>query len=211
MCGMVKQVPKLRVSRDERQAQTRQGLLDSAQQLFVMHGYGGTSIRDIADRAGYSQGAFYSNFVSKESLLLQLLQGHMQAEAGQLSGLLATDEQTPEQIFTALERWADVLNQDVDWCMLSIELQLHAWRSPSFAAEYQLVWEVHRGQIAAVIETLFRRCKRIPPALPEELAAGFMALAHGLGLQRSSSTGKTPARIMITFLRGLVAGAELAS
>jgi hypothetical protein len=73
------------------------------------------------------------------------------------------------------------------------------------------IWNAHRAQIAAVIEKLFRRCERMPPTAPDELAAGFMALAHGPRLQRPSGTGKAPARIMITFLRGLIAGAERAS
>ncbi|MBU5895019.1 helix-turn-helix transcriptional regulator, partial [Vibrio cholerae O1] len=65
---------KKRLTREESQQQTREQLLETARQLFVAGGYGGTSIRDIASQAGYSQGAFYSNFASKEALLLQLLQ-----------------------------------------------------------------------------------------------------------------------------------------
>ena len=64
--------PRKRLSREESQAQTRMRLIETARQLFVEHGYGGTSIRDIADGAGYSQGAFYSNFASKEDVLLEL-------------------------------------------------------------------------------------------------------------------------------------------
>ena len=97
---------KKRLTREESQQQTREQLLETARQLFVAGGYGGTSIRDIASQAGYSQGAFYSNFASKEALLLQLLQRHMEAEATQLTALAQSDIDTPERVLTALEAWA---------------------------------------------------------------------------------------------------------
>lgn len=97
--------------------------------MFIANGYGAASIRDIASQAGYSQGAFYSNFATKEALLLALLQRHMQAEAGQLASLTQSDARTPKQVLAALETRAATLNLDVDWGMLSVELQLHARRS----------------------------------------------------------------------------------
>ena len=51
------------------------------------------------------------------------------AEAGQLASLTQSDARTPKQVLAALETWAATLNLDVDWGMLSVELQLHARRS----------------------------------------------------------------------------------
>jgi AcrR family transcriptional regulator len=199
--------PRKRLSREESQALTRTRLIDTAQQLFVANGYGGTSIRDIAERAGYSQGAFYSNFASKEEVLLELLRGHMEAEGAQLSSVMDSDGRTPEQIFAELESWAATLNQDASWSMLSIELQLHARRSPAFAASYQTVWDAHRARLGGVIGKLFTTLGRTPPADREELAAAFMALAHGLALQSMGSRPDPAGRMILVFLRGLVASA----
>ena len=196
--------PRKRLSREESQAQTRTRLIDTAQQLFVANGYGGTSIRDIAERAGYSQGAFYSNFASKEEVLLELLRGHMEAEGAQLSGLM-DGGRTPEQLFAELESWAATLNHDASWSMLSIELQLHAKRSPTFAAKYQTVWDAHRARLGRVIGQLFAMLGRTPPAEPEELAAAFMALAHGLALQSMGARPDPSGRMIMLFLRGLIA------
>ena len=199
--------PKKRLSRGESQAQTRTRLIETARQLFVERGYGGTSIRDIADRAGYSQGAFYSNFASKEDVLLELLKGHMEAEGAQLSQVMESGGRTPEQIFAELESWAATLNADASWSMLSIELQLHANRSPTFAAKYQTVWEAHRARLGGVVGKLFATLGRTPPAEPEELAAAFMALTHGLALQGMGNRPDPSGRLILVFLRGLVAGA----
>lgn len=199
--------PRKRLSREESQAQTRMRLIETARQLFVEHGYGGTSIRDIADGAGYSQGAFYSNFASKEDVLLELLKGHMEAEGAQLSQVMESGGRTPEQIFAELESWAVTLNADASWSMLSIELQLHANRSPTFAAKYQTVWEAHRARLGGVVGKLFATLGRTPPAEPEELAAAFMALTHGLALQGMGNRPDPSGRLILVFLRGLVAGA----
>ena len=204
---MSEPTPRKRLSREESQAQTRARLIDTAQQLFVANGYGGTSIRDIADGAGYSQGAFYSNFASKEDVLLELLKGHMEAEGAQLSAVMESDGRTPEQLFAELESWAATLNRDASWSMLSIELQLHANRSPTFAAKYQTVWDAHRARLGGVVGKLFATLGRTPPAEPEELAAGFMALTHGLALQGRGNRPDPSGRLILVFLRGLVASA----
>ncbi|CAN7537497.1 TetR/AcrR family transcriptional regulator [Variovorax paradoxus] len=199
---------RTRLTREESRAQTRERLVETAQQLFVSNGYGGASIRDIADKAGYSQGAFYSNFSSKEDVLLELLRRHMEAEATQLFSVMGNEQQEPGQMLAELEAWASTLNHDADWCMLSIELQLHANRSRSFAAEYQKVWNKHRSELGGVIGQLFGKLGRTPPAAPDELAAAFMALSHGLALQRISTRPDPSGRLIMVFLRGLIAGAE---
>ncbi len=62
-----------RLSREESRRQTRARLLESAQDIFALDRFGGASVDQIAEHAGYSKGAIYSNFESKESLFLELL------------------------------------------------------------------------------------------------------------------------------------------
>ncbi|WP_261441872.1 TetR/AcrR family transcriptional regulator [Serratia grimesii] len=195
---------KKRLSREESQQQTRERLIETARQLFTVRGYGGTSIRDIASQAGYSQGAFYSNFASKEDLLLQLLQRHMESEAEQLTHLTQSNTGSAEQVLDALATWSATLNREVDWCMLSIELQLHAQRSPSFAVEYQTIWDAHQERIGTVINSLFQQLGKVLPAEPNELAAAFMAMAHGLALQRTHAQADPSGRLIMLFLRSLL-------
>lgn len=196
-----------RLSREQSQARTRERLLEAGQRLFIERGYGGASIRDIAEAAGYSQGAFYSNFKDKEAVLLELLRGHMEAEAKQLTALCAAAERSGADVLAALDAWAATLNDDANWAVLSVELQLHARRSATFADAYRAVWEAHRAALGRVISRLFDLQGKVPPAAPEELAAGFMALAHGLGLQRATMAAGQSGRMIMLFLRGLLSGA----
>ncbi len=62
-----------RLTRAEAQAQTRRRLLDGAAVVFARRGFHGASLEEVADEAGYSKGAVYSNFVSKEELFLAVL------------------------------------------------------------------------------------------------------------------------------------------
>ncbi|HEY1523391.1 MAG TPA: TetR/AcrR family transcriptional regulator [Solirubrobacteraceae bacterium] len=64
---------KQRLTRAERQAQTRQELLDAAARVFIKRGFTGSSVEEISAEAGYTRGAFYSNFRSKNELFVELL------------------------------------------------------------------------------------------------------------------------------------------
>ena len=202
--------PKSRTNRKDSQLQTRSKLIAAARTLFIKHGYGGTSIRDIVEHAGHSQGAFYSNFESKEDILLHLLEQHMHAEAAELQAILDTNTTTlPDTIIQQLDNWSATLNQDIDWCMLSVELQLHANRSPAFAAHYRAVWLQHHASLSRLTEHLFHTLGKKLPIPATELVSACTALQHGLALQKSITGNKsTSGTMMMLFLRSVIAQAE---
>jgi AcrR family transcriptional regulator len=65
---------KRRLTRDESKARTRSELLRAANRLFLRNGFHATSINDVAEEAGLTRGALYSNFETKDDLFLALLQ-----------------------------------------------------------------------------------------------------------------------------------------
>jgi len=198
-----------RLTRDESKTQTRERLLDAARHMFAQGGYGGASIDTIAAEAGYSKGAFYGNFESKEAIFLELLSRHMAAEAEQLTRLVDPNR-TAGDILDSLDVWLEQMNADADWALLAMELQLHARRSSTFAPMYDALYARHRGNLGELIERLFALSGKRPPAPPVELGAAMMALGHGLVLQRTSyREGGDPAGVLIkTVLRALIAAAE---
>src|SRR5437870_1986373 len=103
---MNQQIKKTRLNREQSQAQTRERLLQAGRKLFVQNGFGGASIREIAEEAGYSQGAFYSNFADKDAILLELLRRHMETEATQLAAVFTTAELSGDEVLAALDAWA---------------------------------------------------------------------------------------------------------
>ena len=62
-----------RLTRDESKEVTRMRLIEAAESLFIRKGFDDTSVEDISETAGYSRGAFYSNFDDKEQVFLAVI------------------------------------------------------------------------------------------------------------------------------------------
>src|SRR5882724_9726886 len=81
--GTLLPMTRKRLSREDSREQTTQRLLDAAQKLIARKGLDAASVENIAAAAGYSRGAFYSNFSSKDDLFIELLRrDHQKATAG---------------------------------------------------------------------------------------------------------------------------------
>ncbi|MBI1196962.1 MAG: TetR family transcriptional regulator [Phenylobacterium sp.] len=198
--------PRKRLTREESQAQTRQRIVDAARAVVARSGFAGASVRDIAEEAGYTQGALYSNFAGKEPIMLELLRQHMREEADQLRAIVEGSDAGAS--LARLGAWAATLNADVDWSMLALELQLLAHRSATFAAEYDAVHEAHAEELGRIVAAFYRSQGREPQLDPRELAAGYMALAHGLALQRRKDSEAPAGKLIMTFVEALLAGAK---
>jgi AcrR family transcriptional regulator len=179
---------KQRLTRQESRLETRSKLLDSAAQLFARDGYEGASVDLIAESAGYSKGAFYSNFEGKEAILLELLDAHKRREIEALAQLLARD--VPASELVSLIRNSESSRvTDFDFGLLSAEFQLQACRDKTFARTYAKLHRAHLDTMAELITKLFAKLDRTPPSTPKDLADIIMALTTGLSLQRTSVQG----------------------
>lgn len=203
---MAKIDPRSRLTREDSQKLTRARLLEAARELFIDRGYGGTSLRDIAAAAGYSQGAFYSNFPSKEALLLELLKEHMSFKMTQIRGLLDTAANAAE-LMTAIDDWASGINDLADWSILAVELRLHANRSGEFAEAYAPMEAAHRADLAKLLALLFERCGKQPPDNCDVLAEGLIALADGMALNREGGRLPPVGPAIVSLLRTLISAA----
>ncbi|HEX3741633.1 MAG TPA: TetR/AcrR family transcriptional regulator [Terriglobales bacterium] len=179
---------KQRLTRQESRVETRTRLLDSAAQLFARGGYEGASVDLIAESAGYSKGAFYSNFESKEAIFLELLDAHKRREIDALAQLLARD--VPASELVSLIRNSESSRvSEFDFGLLSAEFQLQACRDKTFAKTYAKLHRTHVDTMAGLITKLFAKLDRTPPSTPKDLADIIMALTTGLSLQRTSVQG----------------------
>lgn len=110
--------PRRRRSREEQRAETRQRLLDAAAEVFAARGVEGASIDEVSERAGYSRGAFYSNFGGKPELLVSLSEQRLQRFADELVPVLR-DTPDGDRIVRAAQFLAERGSQDV---LLLVEL-----------------------------------------------------------------------------------------
>ncbi len=177
-----------RLTRDESRERTRERLLEAARLAVAQNGYDGTSVADIAEAAGYSKGAVFSNFDSKEALVLELLRRHKERDIEVLGRILDGPEQGRDAA-SALDRYLESLRGDAGWARLDIELQLHATRNPAFAADYDALQSQTRSALAHLIAGLFEIAGKRPPVPLDDIADLFRALVHGLVLQRAHNPG----------------------
>ncbi|WP_321786546.1 helix-turn-helix domain-containing protein [Paraburkholderia sp. J94] len=197
-----------RLSREESRLQTRSHLLAAAKRLIVERGFGATSLRDIAAEAGYTQGAFYSNFASKEALFMELMRARSTTQVGDIAQTLGDPSTSTEDILKALERWAQTLDAEPEWSVLGVEFSLQRRRNPDFATASEALLNAHRDGLAYCIAQLFARVGKVPPESPDVLATAFMGLSHGLALQRPMLSEAPTGRMIMVFLRSLLASAK---
>lgn len=196
-----------RLSREESRLQTRAQLLAAAKRLFVDRGFGATSLRDIAAEAGYTQGAFYSNFASKEALFVELMRERSTTQVAAIARTLSDPSASADDILNALEVWSQTVDAEPEWSVLGVEFKLQGRRNPAFAAASQALLDGHRDGLAYCIEQIFARMKKVPPESPTVLAVSFMGLSQGLSLQQSILSDVPIGHMIMVFLRSLLATA----
>jgi len=119
-----------RMTREESRQQTRERLLDAAAEVFNRLGYHGASLEAVAEAAGYTKGAVYSNFATKGELFAALLDRSTQERFVQQTE--ATDALTLAQLADAAgEMLHQQARQDETWDLLQVEFWLAAMRDPA--------------------------------------------------------------------------------
>ncbi len=200
----MRRVTPARLTRAEQQAQTRERLLAAAERVFARHGYGGASIDLIAAEAGYSKGAIYSNFESKEAVFLELARVYMGRAMTELEQIVRSE---PSRLQDALSTWLQAMHVDGDCILLVTELQLQARRSPAFAEQYFALQQKQTRAMATVLERLFKGLSSPMPMEAIDLADAMIALMHGITLQRPDpKPGKTSdaGRVIDKILKSLM-------
>jgi AcrR family transcriptional regulator len=170
---------RVRLTRALSQMQTRERLLVAARQVFARLGYGGASVDMIAAEAGYSKGAVYSNFASKDAIFFELLDRAADEEIAVFSRIMAMDAPDARK---ALALWLDEMHADDDLAMLTMELALHARRNPQFADRFYAYEQRLTNFHATFFTNLFAQQGRRPPLDPVALALALRTLASAINL-----------------------------
>jgi AcrR family transcriptional regulator len=173
-----------RLTRAEKQAHTRQALLDAAREVFIERGFAGASVEQISSAAGFTRGAFYSNFATKEELFAELLQQQVFEAYREMARARIAREQstTPGE---AAEELAGMLSaRRGDWGFrLLLELLAHAGRDAEFRKLAAGFWSGTRDLTAEVVAAEYERAGIEPPSDPRTIATSLIALDIGLALQ----------------------------
>jgi AcrR family transcriptional regulator len=173
-----------RLSRDEKREQTRAALCDAAARLFVERGFAGASVEAIAEEAGYTRGAFYANFKTKEELFAELLQRRVYDTYRQI-GEQSADPETRLSMRDLGTRLAEMQSHpDGAWLFrLWLEVLAHADRDERLRGLVSGFWSGTRQLGTASIAKAYADAGEKPPLPPDVLASAMIAMDIGLALQ----------------------------
>lgn len=197
-----------RLTREEKRAVTRERLLEAGAAVFAERGFYGASVEEIAERAGFTRGAFYSNFESKADLFLAILDVHIERDTRALEEALG-DGSRPNAFLDVLQRQARRRPEAREWTLLWAEFWLHVMRHPELAPKLAARQAGVRSAIARLIE---RQCAQLGITVPvpaEQLAAVMLAVDDGLKLQEDLDPAAIPedlrARMLLLLFNGMAA------
>jgi AcrR family transcriptional regulator len=201
-----------RLTRDDSREQTTQRLLEAAQKLIAKKGLEAASVENIAAAAGYTRGAFYSNFSSKDDLFIELLRQDHQKATDQLNAL--RDNALPvDELQSGAREVYSRMYRDNESFMIWTEARMLAARNTRFRTKLNALMAEKRGQIAEFIRYFYGRVGVTPPMAPEDIAMGFMSLAEGVKLYLMSSpaemTPGTAESLLTLFVDSLMKLARL--
>jgi AcrR family transcriptional regulator len=170
---------------ERRRAMTRQHLLEAAAIVFARNGFHGSTLDEVAATAGFTKGAVYSNFKSKEDLFLELLDDRMIRQFALVTEVL---ESGPHDQADQRPRMRDLVSAgmfwDDTWSVLYLEFVLYATRNPEARAKLAASAQHERARVQQMIETEYAATGAESPYPARDLAEISLALFNGFGIDR---------------------------
>jgi len=199
-----------RLSRAERKELTRELLLDAAIEVFAQKGYHGASLDDVAEAAGFTKGAVYSNFTRKSDLFLALVERESSRRGAALTRAIdAVDVALlPELAAAWLARQGD---ESRDWDVLTVEFWLAAMRDPSVRRALCAGRDEALTQLGELLDAKLAATGSRPGLTGRQIAAILDALGTGLLMAQALETDAASAELFAAAVRKLLADAPATS
>lgn len=182
-------------------------MLRAAEQVFAERGYHAASVDEVAEAAGFSTGALYSNFEGKEDLFLEVLERQIERQSVEIADSIADVPTIEERTRTGAAQWVAYVEREPRTIMLFMEFWAYAVRNPAVRTRFASRYARVREAMTAMIERSARELD-VQLKLPaEELAVVLDALADGFALQQLADPDAVPGDLFGKALMMLFEGA----
>jgi AcrR family transcriptional regulator len=173
--------PRKRLTREQSRAVTRATLIAVGRTHFLRYGLGGAVAEKIAEDAGYSRGALYSNFDGKEELFLAVIQEEQARHLNVFRSILTEESSARGRLKKMRDTIADLLT-DPDWIVLRAEFEAEALRNERIRQSFvdALRQQVRDG--GELFRSLLRSSEITSSLKPEDFSMVMLNLAHGLAV-----------------------------
>jgi AcrR family transcriptional regulator len=197
-----------RLTREESKARTRTRLMEAAGKVFACRGLERATVDEVAGEAGYTKGAFYANFESKEALFLAMLDERFAERLEEIDRVLDSGATVTEQARMAGQEFNDHLAGNPEWSRLFFEFAVQALRDERFRAELVARQRALRERIAAGFRNHSEALGAEPPLPAELVAAMTYAMADGFALARLLEPESVPEDMFGSMLEMFFTGLE---
>jgi len=192
-------------TQEERRAETRALLIESAADLFAHKGFHATSAEAVAAAAGRTSGALYDHFGGKDGLLVALLELWIQQTIIEITASIEDAVELDERL-AAL--WTGVVRQDSAsgdaWLLLEFELWLHAVREPEMGRVGSQRFELMRSGLAGGLQEWSGEFGFDLPGPANEVAALVIGLLLGAAFQHRMEPASVSQPAVVAGLRRLL-------
>ena len=176
-----------------RRAETVERLLDAALETFAEIGFAAASVEDICGRGGFTRGAFYSSFRTKDELFAALFARETARNLTRAEQHLAGIEREADPVTAAVDRALSTFRADRAWVLVHTEYRLHAARHPAAAAALREHTAELHARLTDLIDVSAARLD-VRLTLPAgDLARMVLALHDGVVLQQTATSESTDA------------------
>ena len=172
----------LRSRQAERTRATRRKLLDAAKRIFAKDGFEAARLEDIAAGAGYTRGAFYANFRSKEDIFFALLEEWVRERIESLTCALRRRSDPAGKLVALRTHYAE-LATDRRLVLISMEFKLYALRHPEAHARLRSRHRRIRASFGELFSEVMNALGRTIPIAYPAASACLGAVAQGFLLE----------------------------
>ena len=198
-----------RLTREQSREQTKDRLLDAAHILFEQKGFALSSVEDITAAAGYSRGAFYSNFTDKTALLFELLHREGAKIDLEFKRLFQEPFKEPAELADRIATHYGTLYRSSVCSILWMEAKIVAIRDDKFRDMLSTFLKERYDQIAEFVRIFSKLTNTTPAAPPDEIAIGLMSLCEGVSFAHRCEPErvgeKTAEAVLAFFLKASIA------
>jgi len=195
--------PSRRVPRPRRD-EVRARVLAAAATVFAEHGFAAASIDDVATAAGFTKGAVYSNFASKDELFLALMDAQVLARVELVQRVLVDASGSEQAVVEIGDKLARASTDQPDWQLLFLEFWQRAIREPAVREQFVTHRRALRNSITQAIQ------QALPAGPPrsrwaaEDLTVLALALSNGLAIETLADPTGIPDGLFGRVLAALV-------
>ncbi len=173
-----------RLSRAEQKTRNRARLLQAGAKVLAAQGYSATTLDQIAEEAGLTKGAVYSNFASKADLALAVLAERVDTPQREIFTRVDEHASFEDQLEQGSKLLGEALDAGAPWFQVELECVAEALRDPQLLGRLRARDSTNRAELAKQVTERLSMIGWTPTVGPEVIVVALTALTNGIALER---------------------------